>query len=120
VLLIDDEAAVRGAIARVLGKVHEVIPVAGGREALDLLVDDRDFDAVLCDLMMPGIDGMSLFEAARALEPSLVDRIVIMSGGAFTERARNFLEREEVTALHKPCLTEEVLEAIEQAASKPR
>ena len=49
------------------------------------------WDVVLCDLMMPEMDGMELEQRLSVEAPDLVPRIVYLTGGAFTDRARQFL-----------------------------
>ena len=58
--MVDDEAAIRTALQRLLGREHEVVTAASGEEARALLEQDRAFDLILCDLMMPEMSGMEL------------------------------------------------------------
>ena len=60
------------------------------------------FDAILCDLMMPVMSGMELFEHVSTSMPELVERIVFVSGGAFTPEAKAFLERVPNARIDKP------------------
>jgi CheY-like chemotaxis protein len=109
VLVVDDEPALAAALARSLERDYEVMVVASGRAALDLLRRDQAFDVILCDLIMPQLNGMDLYEALRDLAPetpshppALADRIIFMTGGTFTARAREFLSRVSNPALDKP------------------
>jgi hypothetical protein len=63
VLVIDDEAAVASAMARMLRKEHDVMVETDGRKVAALLASGAEFDVIFCDLMMPGMTGMDLFEA---------------------------------------------------------
>jgi PAS domain S-box-containing protein len=92
VLVVDDEPMVGRMVERALGAVHRVQSVTSGQRALDLLVAGERFDVILCDLMMPAMSGIDLHERIRALAPEQADRMVFLSGGAFTRRAREFLE----------------------------
>jgi CheY-like chemotaxis protein len=60
------------------------------------------YDAILCDLMMPQVTGMELFDAVRALDPAQARRIVFVTGGAFTASARQFLDESENPRIEKP------------------
>ncbi len=106
VLIVDDEPAVARALRTGLGDENDVVIAASGREALALLLgDDPDaarFDVILCDLMMPDLDGAELFEQLRAKRPDLAARVLFVTGGAFTARARDFIERAGVPTLEKP------------------
>jgi signal transduction histidine kinase/ActR/RegA family two-component response regulator len=110
VLLVDDDPALGRALQRAL-RAHELVCVSSGREALARLQADPAYDVVLCDLMMPGMTGMELYEHLEALGLAVRQRVVFLTGGAFTARARAFLERVPNRAVQKPVLPEE-LEAI--------
>jgi PAS domain S-box-containing protein len=91
VLVVDDEPAVGEAIVRAIGELHDVRCVSSGAAAIELLRERADFDVVLCDVMMPGLDGIAVFEEVQRTSPELAKRFVFISGGAFTPRARSFL-----------------------------
>jgi CheY-like chemotaxis protein len=92
VLIIDDEPLVRSVTARIL-RHHEIHTVASVTEALDLLARDPAFDAIICDLMMPGRTGMDFHAALAAIAPALLDRCVFATGGAVTTAARAFVDQ---------------------------
>lgn len=98
VLVVDDEAMVGELVARALAD-HEVIAETSGRAALDRLRTDASFDVILCDVMMPAMSGMDFY---TELEPCLRGRVVFLSGGVFTERARTFLDSLPNRRLAKP------------------
>jgi CheY-like chemotaxis protein len=62
------------------------------REALALIDASELFDVILCDLMMPEMTGMDFHTALGQSHPNLSHRVIFMSGGAFTQAAREFLE----------------------------
>ena len=92
-LVVDDEASVRLLLRRLLGTEHSVQCADSGAAARDLLQSGAEFDVILCDLMMPRLSGMDLHEWAALQQPAAARRMVFMTGGAFTTRARRFLER---------------------------
>jgi CheY-like chemotaxis protein len=72
------------------------------REACARVLAGERFDLILCDLMMPEMTGMELHaELARAL-PEQAERMIFVTGGAFTESAAEFLERVPNEQLAKP------------------
>jgi signal transduction histidine kinase/ActR/RegA family two-component response regulator len=101
VLLVDDESLVRDLMARALGRSWDVTTAASGEEALRLL-DDSPFDAIVCDLMMPGMSGMDVAEAVWARDPQLRRRMLFLTGGAVLPEAEAFLERADVRHFTKP------------------
>jgi CheY-like chemotaxis protein len=102
VLVIDDDPGVVSALRLMLEGEHEVTTVSSGREALRLLLSEPAYDVIFCDLMMPGVSGMDLFEAVRLNRPGIEGRLVFMTGGAFTPEAAQFLERVPNGRVEKP------------------
>jgi PAS domain S-box-containing protein len=101
ILVIDDEPMVGRAITRMLSPPHRVVCVGSAAEALALL-PTRRFDTIVCDLMMPEMTGMELYERMLAETPALAARMVFLTGGAFTREAAEFLESVPNPRLEKP------------------
>lgn len=120
VLLVEDQVMVGRALARRLRALgHRVEHVGDGRQALAQLEADEGFDAVLCDLMMPHMSGQELHAALSDTRPELVERIIFMTGGAFTEDARAFLEALDTPWLIKPFEDDELMSALAEVVSRP-
>jgi CheY-like chemotaxis protein len=102
VLVVDDEAAVGRTIQRLLGERHEVVVLTSAVQAIDLLERGGDFDVILCDMSMPEMTGMDVFNRATAKRPELEGRFVFMTGGSFLPRTREFLETSSSTRIDKP------------------
>jgi signal transduction histidine kinase len=107
-LIVDDDAMVLSALRRRLRRRYDVVTALGGVEALALIAADPEFDSIICDLMMPKVDGKSFYDAIREDNPSLAERIVFMSGGAFTPRLRRFAASVPNPVLQKPVSREEL------------
>ncbi len=80
ILVIDDEPEVGRIATRILERLgHQVSATTNSQAGIELLRDsDEPFDWVLLDWTMPGISGVSMLQALRAIRPSLP--IVVMSG----------------------------------------
>ena len=102
VMVIDDDAAVGAAIRRALGRRHDVITTTSAQEALDRIRGGELFDMILCDLMMPQLSGMDLHAELLATAPDQAERMVFITGGAFTITAREFLDRVTNERFDKP------------------
>src|SRR5690606_18813180 len=101
-LVVDDDVLVARTIVRLL-KDHHVEVATSGPAALERLrKDGASFDLVLCDLMMPGMTGMDLFEEIERCHPSLAVRFVFISGGGVTDRSHEFIENHRERVLSKP------------------
>lgn len=118
VLVIDDEPLVASAIARALGVEHEVLVQTSARDALAGILAGERYDVVLCDLSMPGMDGATFCERIGAVAPNLIERIILMTGGAFTPRHRAFLEEATIPRLEKPFAVTELRELVEARLSR--
>ena len=81
---------------------HDVTAVASAREVLDRIEGGERFDVILCDLMMPEISGMELHARLQTTAPEQVDRMVFMTGGAFTSQAKSFFEQVANPTIEKP------------------
>jgi signal transduction histidine kinase len=102
VLVVDDEPLVGEAIARALSDENDVDVVTEARQALTRVQKGAVYDVVFCDLMMPVMTGMDLYAEIVRAAPKLAGRLVFMTGGAFTPRARAFLENVINPCLEKP------------------
>ena len=107
-LIIDDEQAVALALSRGLKRDHDVRVLADGREALELIARGERFDVIFCDLMMPNFGGMDVHEALSRTCPEQAQRMVFMTGGAFSQRAERFLESLGNVQIAKPFAFETV------------
>lgn len=117
VLLVDDEPLVLKAMSRIL-KQHEVTQAGSVDAALDVIAKGGQFDVILCDLMMPGRTGMDLYEALQREAPGLADRIIFVTGGAFTERAETFLREVPNRQLVKPVDATVLRQVVRQVAGR--
>jgi CheY-like chemotaxis protein len=113
VLLIDDDAPLRRALKRMLSAHHHVVEADGGKSAIEAIERDASFDAILCDLMMPDLDGPAVYAYLEHHHPDLLERMAFLSGGAFTERSRAFLEQVTTQVVEKPVSREALLRVID-------
>ncbi len=117
ILVVDDEELVARNLARMLAP-HRVDVASSGREALDRCANTR-YDVVLCDLMMPDLTGMDLYTQLLATDPASAARFVFMTGGAFTDKARAFIEGVSSRCLEKPIAKADLHRAIDDALEAP-
>lgn len=108
ILVIDDEPLLGRTLGFMLEENHDVVVAAGGADALRVLARYDDFDLILCDLDMPGVNGGEIHETLKRKYPHLLSRFVLMSGGACTLWAEEFLSRYSGTQLEKPFMAADV------------
>jgi PAS domain S-box-containing protein len=102
VLVVDDEPMVAAALRRILVRDHDVAIVCNGREAMDRFDKGDRFDVVFCDLMMPVMNGMSLYHQLVKAIPDQAERVVFLTGGACTPTAKAFLDGVRNRRVEKP------------------
>ena len=111
-LVIDDERRFIHSLQLALEDRHDVESHTKAAEALEALeADPRRYDVVLCDLAMPGTDGASFYERMELL--GIADRFVLMTGGAFTPRAAEFIARDLCPRIGKPFPLEHLLDLLD-------
>jgi PAS domain S-box-containing protein len=101
VLVVDDERSIGGALGRML-RGHDVTIVTSAKDALEIIHGGKHFDVILSDLMMPEMSGMEFYDELTRRAPQLVDRVVFISGGAFTPTANAFFDRVPNVRIEKP------------------
>ncbi len=116
VLIIDDDQRVARALSRLL-RVHDVSLVDSGQEALQQL-SERSFDMVICDLLMPGMSGLDLFERLQLQQPEVADRFLFTTGGAWSDRSKRFIEEHAARVISKPFRRDQIDRAIALIASR--
>jgi CheY-like chemotaxis protein len=116
VLVIDDEVAIGRALKRHLARRYDVSVLNDAREALALITSGHRFDAILCDLMMPEMNGPQFHTELARQVPDQARRLTFMTGGAFTDEALAFLSKVRPPCLEKP-IDLERLDAMLQAAA---
>jgi CheY-like chemotaxis protein len=101
ILLVEDDPFVR---KHILGRLQElgctVVPAANADEAMDVLRQDRHFDVLFSDVVMPGVSGIELAKRARALRPGLA--ILLSSGYTFEAMQHQEELDSTIRLLNKP------------------
>jgi signal transduction histidine kinase/ActR/RegA family two-component response regulator len=91
-LVVDDEPLVARGVARLLSNEFSAESTSSAKEALERLAHGERFDLMLCDVMMPEMSGEAFFLQLSQVAPDQKERVVFITGGAFTPEARAFLE----------------------------
>ncbi len=119
VLLVDDEPAVREALAGLLARQgHHSVLARDGAEALDLY-EEGTFDLIVSDVMMPTMNG---FDLLQALLPRIHERVpfLIVSSHSDRESVKAAIYAGAFDYLLKPFEAEHVAEVVERALDQAR
>ncbi|NOK13253.1 ATP-binding protein [Corallococcus exercitus] len=111
ILIVDDERSFGVTLRLLLLDVHEADYTPRAKEALEWLREGRRYDAILCDLMMAEVTGRQFHEALREELPEQAQRIIFMTGGAYTPSSREFVEQTTRPLITKP-FKREALDAL--------
>ena len=115
ILVVDDEEEVAMILAELLSiDRHEVDTAKSGALALEKIRRQR-YDLVVSDLLMPEMDGPSLYRAVEAMDPELARRFVFITGDTLGATVRDFLDAAARPTLTKPFDFEEVLRVVRGA-----
>jgi signal transduction histidine kinase/ActR/RegA family two-component response regulator len=113
VLLADDDRSIGQSLKRLLEQIgHSVTVQTDGKSALDAY-KAGDFDIVLSDLAMPGIDGLTLLRELRVYDPEA--RVIILTGQSGETLQQDALRLGAADVLRKPFELDEVLRAMRGA-----
>ena len=116
ILVVDDEESVRSMICVLLQKEsYQVSSAGGGEEALERLGEEH-FDLTLCDIRMPGMDGLSLLDRIGSLYPDIT--VIMMSAFGTVDLAVEAMKRGAYDYISKPFKPDEVLLALRKAQDR--
>jgi PAS domain S-box-containing protein len=119
-IIIDDEPAVLRALERQLSEAYRVETFQSAGDALEGLDQGEKPCFILCDLQMPQISGVEFYRRLQESGSGLDERVVFMTGGAFTEGVQEFLDSVDRPVIEKPFSLAELLEVIEETEPEPR
>ena len=115
ILVVEDDRALRFIFERALTPDFDVVAVASGRQALDLIGPADRFALILCDLGMPEMGGAALQRELERRCPELAERVVFLTGGATTTDDAHFLARRRW--LKKPITPSALLDSVRSLVS---
>lgn len=114
VLVVEDDPLGADLVSLYLAR-HEVdAQVARSGEEGLRLVEAQPFDAVVCDLRMPGIGGEGFYHHLQSVNPALATRVVFVTGDVLNPRAETFLRNSGCRHLMKPFSTQDLLDALSE------
>lgn len=116
-MIVDDEKPLLRALSRALDASFHIETFSDANTALDTLRSGRDYNAILCDINLPGLTGLGLLDEVIMVRPDLADRFVFMSGRVWhgnAIRARGL----SMSVLAKPFTPADLIAALDQVMSR--
>jgi len=118
ILMLEDDLAFGEMIRGFLqSQGFRVTRVTNGAEGLRQIMD-KDFDILLCDLVMPHLPGDMFYLAVERTKPHLCRRFVFMTGHQANPKYDEFIRKVKGSMLWKPFLLADLLSAIERTVQK--
>lgn len=117
ILVVDDEPLIGTMMTRALA-AYDTVAETSGQAVIDRFERGERPDLVLCDLMLPGMTGMEIYERACRIDPVLRDRFLFMTGGAFTDSADAFARAHADDLLDKPIGLQQLRDAVRARLSQ--
>jgi CheY-like chemotaxis protein len=113
--VIDDEPDVAGVLTDLLKAENGQVETASdGRAALAKL-GQAEYDLILCDVRMPGLDGPDLYKALGRSHPELLSQFVFLTGDTLNPESREFVQQTGAPCLGKPFDFDEVYRVVGRA-----
>ena len=116
-LLVDDEPQVAHTMERLLRRDYDITVALCGRDAIDHILRGARFDAIVSDVMMPNMTGIELTEELQRVAPDQAQRLIFLSGGAFTAQTHDRLHALGAPQLEKPVTAKELRACVMRVAS---
>jgi PAS domain S-box-containing protein len=114
ILVVEDEAALAAAVIDALRDAGFTVDYAADGEQALIKIAEQAFDAVVCDLKMPRLDGKAFYRALATAAPSLVKRVIFVTGDVAGTKAEEFLEESGCRWLAKPFRLGDLLRAVKE------
>jgi two-component system cell cycle sensor histidine kinase/response regulator CckA len=114
ILVVEDEAQLANAVVDALTDAGYIVEHASDGEAGLMRIKERAFDAVICDLKMPRLDGQSFHRQLASEVPALVGRVVFVTGDVAGTEAETFLESSGCRWLAKPFRLGDLLRVVRE------
>ncbi|WP_028321509.1 sigma-54-dependent transcriptional regulator [Desulfatiglans anilini] len=113
ILIVEDEAALCESLRRVFERDGYDVSTAGNAEAGLLLYEAGGHDLILCDILLPGMDGIEFLEAVRKRCPEQI--VIVMTAYASIETAVGALRAGAHDYILKPVIHEEIKRLVRMA-----
>jgi DNA-binding response OmpR family regulator len=102
ILVVDDEFMVRQFVSETLAQEgHEVEVVDSAEVALEQ-VNNKEYQAIMLDIKMPGMSGIELYRHFQKIAPLLADRVVFITGDVMGSSTMTFLSKTKAPYIIKP------------------
>ncbi len=112
ILILDDEINIQDVLAKTLRRRGYVVDTTNnGADGL-LCLTKTDYQLILCDIRMPGFNGLDFYKNVESRDPALAKRIIFITGDTANQVTQKFIEEHSVQYLVKPFELSDLLQVI--------
>ncbi len=112
ILILDDEINIQDVLAKALRRRGYVVDTANnGADGL-LYLAKADYQLILCDIRMPGFNGLDFYKNIESMDPGLAKKIIFITGDTANKATQKFIEEHDVPYLTKPFELSDLLQVI--------
>ncbi|MHA3772691.1 response regulator [Verrucomicrobiota bacterium sgz303538] len=112
VLIVDDETDILEVLSAIMESQGYVVEKTNRAAEALLKVMADDYDAILCDMVMPGFPGDKFYTAVSKVKPHLCERFLFITGHGSDPAIKRFLDGVHRPVLAKPIAMDDLLHAI--------
>ena len=113
ILVVDDESVIREGLSRILEAGGFAVETAKNGHAAIELLQQKEFDLIITDLKMPGMNGFEVLSAVKVLQPEAA--VIMITGFATVETAVEAMKSGAADYLVKPFSPEQIIEKVQRA-----
>ncbi len=115
ILVVDDEPNIQSVLAQSLQRRGYIVDIASnGLDGLAHL-SRASYDLILCDIRMPGINGVDFYRQVQAKDKNIAKKIIFITGDTANKTTRDFIEENQVKCLRKPFELADLLQVVQLA-----
>jgi two-component system NtrC family sensor kinase len=119
VLVVDDDPGILRALTRLLQRDGHTVQTATDGQAALALLQEGGYDLILCDLLMPALDGQTLYGLLQRQLPALCQRMIFLTGDTLSRDSMRFVEQCGQPWIPKPCSIDEIRTVMAQVLPAP-
>jgi len=120
ILVVDDDERERAGAAQALGEAGHAVDSAATKAEVVTLLAKHNYDLVLADLKMPGINGPAFYQMLKEACRGTTPPVIFLLQRGYTPEYANFLMRLAAPVLMKPLPAAELRQAVERLLPTPR
>jgi DNA-binding response OmpR family regulator len=118
-LVVDDEGGLQLLVRLILEQTDYLVDVAQDGLQASAQIDKTEYEAIICDINMPNMDGPALYDHLAISHPQEARRVLFVTGGELDREVESLIERSGCRLLRKPFSVSELHAAVMALSDSP-